>query len=210
MDIIGKKFGRLTVIEYDGKDGNSLMVKCRCECGNYTRTRVSRLMSGHTRSCGCYRKDMRTKHGQTHTRLYFRWCNMRRRCNEPTNKWYKAYGGRGIKVCNEWESSFESFYKWAYSNGYNDSLTLDRIDNNGNYEPDNCRWVSPVEQANNRRSSHYLEYQGKTMTIAQWAKHTGISYHNISRRLQLNWPIEEVLGYKKHIVQKNETRKNDN
>lgn len=138
------------------------------------------------------------KHGYAGTKIYYRWSDMRRRCNNPNHKCYKDYGGRGIKVCEEWNSSFESFLEWAQSTGYDESLTLDRIDNNGNYEPDNCRWISMVEQANNRRSSHYLEYQGKKMTITQWAEYIGIADGVIWNRLKLNWPVGEVLGFEPH------------
>ena len=138
------------------------------------------------------------KHGQAGTKLYKRWADMRHRCNNPNHKCYKDYGARGIKVCTEWNASFVAFYEWAQANGYDESLTLDRIDNDGNYEPNNCRWISMTEQCNNRRSSRYLEYQGKTMTISQWAEYRGIADGVLRNRLKLNWPIGEALGYEPH------------
>lgn len=198
MDVIGKKFGRLTVIEYADMDGRHVMVKCKCDCGNYIVTREYRLISGTTKSCGCYRKDKLTKHGNRHTKLYHRWCSMRRRCTDSKNKWYNAYGGRGISVCEEWDKSFEAFYKWAQDNGYNESLTLDRIDNYGNYEPANCRWVTMKVQSNNRRSSRFIQYHDKTMTLAQWAEYTGIKSSTIWKRLHDRWPVGEALGFEPH------------
>ena len=202
MCLIGKRFGRLTVISYAGKRGNHIMVKCKCDCGNVIITRASRINSGNAKSCGCYRRDKNTKHGKRHTKLYNRWCNMRRRCNDSKNRYYKDYGGRGICVCPEWNNSFESFYQWAQTSGYNDSLTLDRIDNNGNYEPNNCRWVTVKEQANNRRSSKYIQYNNKMMTVAQWADLLNIKHATINKRLKMGWPIGEALGFEKHIIQK--------
>lgn len=137
-------------------------------------------------------------HGQAGTKLYQRWVSMKQRCRNPNNKCYKHYGGRGIKVCDEWNNSFESFFKWAHESGYDESLTLERIDNNGNYEPSNCKWVSMEEQSNNRRSSHYLQYNGQKMTISQWSKHTKINENVIYDRLNNNWPIGEVLGFEPH------------
>ncbi len=198
MDIIGKKYGRLTVIAYDGKDGTHVMVKCKCDCGNYIRTRRSRVISGYTKSCGCYRRDKTVKHGKRNTKLFNRWCLMRKRCNSSNDRFYKDYGGRGIKVCDEWNNSFQQFYDWAMANGYDDSLTIDRIDNDGNYEPSNCRWVTMKVQSNNTRKTRHITYQGKTMTITEWAELTGIARYNICSRLELGWPIGEVLGFEPH------------
>lgn len=198
MDIIGEKYGRLTVIAYDGKDGEHVMVKCKCDCGNYIRTRRSRVISGHTKSCGCYRRDKMFKHGKRNTKLFNRWCLMRRRCNSSNDRFYEDYGGRGIKVCDEWNNSFQQFYDWAMANGYDDSLTIDRIDNDGNYEPSNCRWVTMKVQSNNTRKTRHITYQGKTMTITEWAELTGIARYNICERLKRGWPIGEVLGFEPH------------
>jgi hypothetical protein len=126
------------------------------------------------------------------TRIYNIWKEMRRRCNCKTGAHYSAYGGRGIRICSEWDD-FMSFYSWSIQNGYDDTLTIDRIDVNGDYSPDNCRWVSMKEQENNRRNNHLLKYKGQLKTISQWAEIYGLSYRIIYRRLKAGWTIEEAL-----------------
>lgn len=170
MDLSGKRFGRLVVLEYAGKkksgSQNKTLWKCICDCGNEKITDVGALRSGHTTSCGCLHKEMfgalNRKHNLAHKcNLYSVWKSMNGRCKNPKDKSYKNYGGRGIEVCEEWQNDFKVFYDWAYSVGYNEKktdkginiLTLDRIDNDGNYCPENCRWVSNLEQANNKRNT---------------------------------------------------------
>lgn len=131
------------------------------------------------------------KHGGTKTRLFRIWTYMKRRCNNNKDKDYNDYGARGIKVCTDW-SDFTNFKKWAEANGYSDSLTIDRIDNNKGYCPDNCRWVTTKEQSNNRRSNRLITYQGETKTVAQWAEKLGIDRHALLYRLN-NWSVEEAF-----------------
>ena len=131
-------------------------------------------------------------HGMYGTRLNHIWANMRTRCNCKTNRDYPDYGGRGIKVCEEW-GEFINFHEWAMKNGYEDNLSLDRIDVNGNYEPSNCRWITMAEQQSNRRNNVFVEYKGEKHTLTEWSRITGISRSGLSYRLSIGRPLDEVF-----------------
>lgn len=168
-DLTGKRFGKLTVISKVKKESKSERTKwlCKCDCGNTTIVPTYRLTGGETQSCGCKRYESKNmKHGMKNTRIYSIWCDMKKRCNNPNSKNYKNYGARGIKVCDEWSSDFMSFYSWSIKNGYKGSLSIDRIDNDKGYSPDNCRWVTRKEQNNNRRNTVFVEIDGKSVPLS--------------------------------------------
>lgn len=199
MDLIDRQFGRLTVIAFNGVHESPCgtkrkMWKCKCECGNEVVVNTSNLLSGTTKSCGCLKHEKlmehNTSHGGTNDRLYGIWKAMKRRCNSPHDSHYGNYGGKGISVCKEWADSYAAFRKWAYENGYDESAptgecTIDRIDNDGDYEPSNCRWVNRIAQANNTSQNRHVTLNGKRLTIAEFARIMGISKFKARYRIEL-------------------------
>ena len=139
-------------------------------------------------------------HGHRNSRLYRIWSNIKTRCYNQNDPHFNRYGGRGITVCDEWKNDFKAFYDWAMSNGYQDDLTIDRIDNDGNYEPCNCRWVTVKEQNRNKRNVKFITYDGRTQTIPEWTKEFGLGKETIRERLKRGWSDEEALTGKKVIV----------
>lgn len=190
--MIGKKFGKLTIIEeYKQRDKHGKIVyKCLCDCGNYHDAVGVDLRKGNIKSCGCLRGNM---HGKTRTRLYNTWSHMKQRCYNEKDPHYPDYGARGIVVCDEWKDDFTNFYSWAMDNNYQENLTIDRIDVNGNYEPDNCRWATKKQQNENKRNSIHLTYNGKTKTISQWCKELGLKHSIIYVRYHLGYTDKECL-----------------
>lgn len=194
-----KKYGRLTIVrQLDISEDGKKRYLCKCECGKETIVFAENLLSGHTKSCGCLKKEIieagaHTTHGLSKTRIYRIWKGMRKRCKNPNDSNYHKYGGRGIKVCSEWDSDFLSFYYWAMENGYDDSLSIDRIDNNKGYSPDNCQWSSEARQANNRRSNHLVTIDNKTHSINEWSKIVGISTVVIYKRIKQGMTEVEAI-----------------
>lgn len=158
IDLTGRRFGRLIVIERSKTVNKHTMWRCQCDCGREKIAESHNLICGHTQSCGCLQREAtsraNTKHGMRNTRLYTIWNCMKNRCYQRSYHAYNHYGGRGITVCDEWLKSFNDFYSWAMSNGYQDNLSIDRIDVNKGYSPENCRWVSMREQNKNKRAEN--------------------------------------------------------
>lgn len=200
---VGEKYGRLTVLEnHHPKDE----VVCQCDCGNIKIARATNVFYGGTRSCGCLPKEGNNlKHGDRRNgkknRLYMIWKSMRERCSTPSQNRYKNYGGRGIKVCSDWDD-FLTFKKWALSNGYNNSLTIDRIDVDGDYCPENCKWSTTKEQANNKTNNHRITINGVTHTMTEWGDISGIKSSTIFARLKRGWTEEDAVfkPLRKHKV----------
>lgn len=197
LDLIGKKFNRLLVVKKAGRKNYKVMWECVCDCGNTTFVNTFYLINNKIRSCGCLHREQlierNTTHNQRHTKLYETWKRMRDRCNRPNATQYKDYGGRGIKVCDEWDKNFQSFYNWAYQNGYNEDLTIDRIDNNKGYSPDNCRWATYKEQMRNKRTNHIITYKNQSKCISEWCEELNLSYSAVFGRLRRGWSIEKTF-----------------
>lgn len=188
IDLTGKRFGKLFVVKQTTNYVNGVATwLCLCDCGNHVVKRGDVLRRGDATNCGCISKEKQrvavTTHGLSHSPLYRAWDSMKRRCKNPTTKFYENYGGRGITFCDEWQN-FEPFRDWALSNGYRKGLTLDRIDNDGNYCPQNCRWVDMYTQSRNKRNNKWLSLNGKTMILSDWAKELNVTPHVIEQRLK--------------------------
>ena len=204
-DLVGKKFDRLTVLErYPEKKKGYIQWVCKCQCGNIIVVRSDLLKSGGVRSCGCLAKEIhsircrelglaRATHNKSKTRLYKIYMNMKDRCNRVNCPAYKDYGLRGIKVCNEWENDFNNFYEWSINNGYDDKLTIDRIDNNKGYSPSNCRWITRTEQCLNTRHNKFITYNNKTQTLKEWVNELGLKYTKVWKRLHRGWSFERAI-----------------
>lgn len=177
-DLTSKRFGYLTALYPDtNKTNKRSKWICRCDCGNITSVATCDLTSGHTQSCGCKKFESRNAtHGKSKTPLYSVWCDMKKRCYNQNEYSYPHYGGRGIVVCNEWLNDFAAFELWAVNNGYSESLTIDRINNDKNYCPENCRWVTHDKQQRNRSNNIFVVYAGKKITLSELSRITGISY----------------------------------
>lgn len=194
-DITGQKFDRLTVIKYlyTSKYHKAVWL-CKCDCGNFYKANTGNLTSGNTKSCGCLVKEGNNKsHGKTNTKLYNVWCAMKQRCYYENDKRYKNYGGRGIAVCSEWLNDFMAFYKWSIDNGYRDNLTIDRIDVDGNYEPNNCRWITMKQQLRNTTRNRYYTINSVTMCLKDWCEKYNLNYMKVYNRLKRGWNIERAL-----------------
>ena len=195
IDITGKKFGKLTVLGYSHNKRGQSYWTCECECGNKKIVRAGHLFSGGVRSCGCLLKNGNKTHGlwSRSKRLYKSWNTMIQRCENIKNTHFWDYGGRGIKVCNDWHDPLK-FEKWALENGYNDNLTIDRIDVNGDYCSENCRWATIKQQAQNKRNSHYITINGDEKCLAEWLRYFKTTRGCFHRRVKSG--MDEITALK--------------
>lgn len=211
-DLTGLKIDDLTVIEFSHKEKKGKNYKyywkCRCKCGKEIIRRSDNITDKRGyKSCGCYRykksseffntNNPNKKHGLSKTRIYKIYSKIKERCYYEKYPEFYLYGGRGIKMCSEWKEDFINFYNWAIDNGYNDDLSIDRIDYNGDYEPNNCRWSDKYTQANNKRNNIIITFKGETHTLSQWAKILNLPYSTLANRYRRNKSLEEILNPKK-------------
>lgn len=202
IDISGQKFGRLTAVSIVKRGGKCIYWKCKCDCGKVVVLPALRFKYGNTRSCGCYRKEWMvnkfTKHGHAPASgaspEYGAWAGMKKRCTNPKTKFFRTYGGRGIKVCKKWINSFPNFLK-DMGRKPSEKHSIERINNDGNYEPSNCRWAVDVEQCNNKRTNRFLKFRGEIHTVAQWSRILNIKRSTLSSRLNTSgWSIRRSLS----------------
>lgn len=207
IDLTGQKFGRLTALKYIG----NRKWLCKCECGKIASVDTYRLRTGGTKSCGCINKERIVEYNKIHKKkytdlpydkqhklIYKHWKSMKNRCS-------RAYKEKGIKICQKW-LNFENFYKWSIDNNFKEGLSLDRINNNGNYEPANCRWTDTVTQNRNKGNNHYLTYNGKTHCLSEWEEITNLPVRN---RFYKGWSLERVFCTPKKCYNKNKKRSNN-
>lgn len=212
----GQKFNKLTIVKLDHIEEKQYKKHsfhleyylCRCECGQEKIILKNQITGGYVKSCGCLLKSKEkiqklkehsTTHGFSKTRLYKLWIGIKTRCYNPKRQGFYLYGGRGIKMCPEWEKDFLSFRKWALNNGYNENAkrgeyTIDRIDVNGDYSPENCRFISIKEQMNNRRKTTFITYKGQTKPMSEWCKEYGIKINTAHKRIKMGWDLDKVFN----------------
>lgn len=199
MDLTGKIYGRLTVVSFSRK-GNKYNWNCICSCGSTTTVQSGNLKNGHTKSCGCLNREVLITHGESidnkTTKEYRAFRHILERCYKATHESYANYGGRGIKVCDRWRNSFENFLT-DMGRAPSSKHSIDRKENDGNYEPGNCRWATKKEQQNNTRSCKMLSYKGKTQTLSNWCSELNLRYSTIRSRIyEYGWTLDEALQIK--------------
>lgn len=194
-NIVGKRFGRLIALEKTIFKNRKYWI-CKCDCGKSTLVTYSDLKRSHTTSCGCYHTERirsAKTHGVSRTRIYKIYKGMKQRCYNSNNPNYKDYGLKGVKVCDEWLDDPSAFYEWSIKNGYKPSLTIDRIDSNKGYSPNNCRWATRLQQSNNLNTNKVIEFKGESRNLSEWSKITKINYSTLQQRFNRDWTTEEAL-----------------
>lgn len=191
----GDRFGRLTAVE-SVREGKNTFWICKCDCGNTVKVFCGNLRRGNSLSCGCLARELTSQssktHGRSDTRLYGIWTGMKQRCYNPHVRSFRYYGEQGIGVCEAWQD-YQPFELWAMANGYNNNMTIDRIDNKKDYSPDNCRWITRTQQMRNMTTNSLLTYKGETLTIAEWASKININPSTLSNRKRSGWSDEECI-----------------
>lgn len=198
---IGERYGRLTIIAepyviISPSGQNKKKVTCMCDCGKTKDFYLDLLRRGHTKSCGCFQKESRytrIKHGESGSKLHAVWATMKARCTNPNNSEYRLYGQKGIVICDDWFNDYRNFSKWAYENGYKEGLSIDRIDSNGNYEPCNCGWATPKQQANNTCRNIRIEMDGCIHTLSEWCELYKKPYEKVRRKIHQGISLETAL-----------------
>lgn len=198
-DHTNEKYGRLKVIQFVKRENRKSYWKCKCDCGKEIILPITYLTTGDTKSCGCLRKEtsaqtQRKKAYIKNHRLYSIWIDMKRRCYNKDRNNYKYYGARGVKVCKEWKKDFRNFQDWALKNGYKDTLTIDRIDYNKDYQPDNCRWTTIFEQNNNLSSNHRICYEEKKYpSMSSFCRKKKLNYNKFRQRIRSGYTIQKAM-----------------
>jgi hypothetical protein len=199
-DLTGRRFGRLVVVAFaerrQSPGGTRVLWLCKCDCGGETKASANTLKRGHTQSCGCFRlsriSEVLTKHGASKAAEYPAWHRAKRRCSDPSVTEYESYGGRGIKMCERWLNDFGAFLS-DMGPRPTAQHTIERINNDGNYEPHNCRWATRLEQGNNKRNNVHLTIDGRTLTVSQWSRETGVKARTIAKRISKGWAPERAI-----------------
>jgi hypothetical protein len=204
IDLTGRRFGKLLVVQKGGvNDSHSVLWKCKCDCGNDKTASSIVLLQGYTKSCGCLRKETTNPGNKTHgfskkngkrSKLYRVWANMKDRCFNTNSCNYSNYGARSISMDNDWVNSYETFHNWAMITGYMEGLSIDRIDNDGNYEPYNCKWSTIKEQSMNRRTNHVVEYENSKYTIGELSEKFNINLSTLSSRINRGYSVEQAIS----------------
>ena len=196
-DLINQKFGKLTVVKYVYTDRHNRAIwLCKCDCGSMVEVSSNSLQRSNTKSCGCLKGINQRGYKYNYPRLYNIWQQMKARCYNKNNPDYKNYGARGITICGEWLSNFQAFYEWSIDNGYKKNLTIDRIDVNGNYEPNNCHWATTKQQNRNTRNNKYITINGEMHCLKEWCEILNLNYETVKSRLRYGWNIEKALELK--------------